>query len=391
MTIERLQSGELGLRLTPAAGLRVLGGDDRTWSGVDDSQGLQWILAYEDGLHLDLRAEVRPHLEASMQWVARDMFEQVFANQILPNAPKGFDPPNRRTDDASWSPMVEVVSTELAQAPALRLVHRMVYVRGNELVMGHVLVPLARGLFEARGMAADRQTGMREVAVMTLTQQVEPERFANDPFGGLRQADYDAEANDARFPAHCLSRVRHGLAGFASAWNVSVASPAAPHAPQLAVMPSLGCSVTPPPRFVPTDDAGVFRRASFCVTDGVDVFLVEKQAATAKPQRLAEHARRESHRFLEGQGFEGLELEVSVRESGVLVNAVGRGHQGLLRTVLFWCLDGAGRAWTLTIAANPAAAPADVLAAELEASARTFRLLDPPAASEAQKPWWKRW
>src|SRR4051794_14780565 len=102
-----------------------------------------------------------------------------------------------------------------------------------ELVMGHLLVPLQGGLFEARpfGQGRNPVTGVRESALMIL----------RGTQGFLSQAEYDDPAHDAQFPDHPVSQVRHALRSLMTAWDLCVTRPAPLPATREIFLSQLGC------------------------------------------------------------------------------------------------------------------------------------------------------
>lgn len=125
------------------------------------------------------------------------MFAQLEANG---DEPSGRRP---RTDDATWSPMIEFERFDVAGGVALTVLHRMSYQPGHEVVMGHTLVPVRRGLFEARWLFTAGLTGYRET--MLHAQQ---DRGTDEEPSRLSQQAMDDSAHDASFPEHPLTLAR---------------------------------------------------------------------------------------------------------------------------------------------------------------------------------------
>jgi hypothetical protein len=352
--IQALREGRYGVQLQVPPALVVRNEREDFAELQDEATGVVHHLFFFPDLHMVFRAD----LEAALQRHARHMFIEAF----LANGGEG--PP--RTDDASWSPLVEVEHLNVGGAPAMRTVHRMLYERGREMVMGHLLVPLRDGLFEIRVIALDQTTGFRESLILVQRQVA----------GFLPQKEYDDPAWDATFPQHSLSRVRAALRGAREQWQLQVTRARDPMPDGEITLARLGCGLVPPPGFVLMPSSGPLReqlqRTSFCGTDGLESFLIERlesRIPLAKLRRAAEETTRKYH-----DDVEQLELHVDERGSRVLVIAEGHGHRGRLRNALLWFLDGQSRPWSLALIST-AAVPRDVLTEELERSARSFRLL----------------
>src|SRR6185503_7553676 len=50
-----------------------------------------------------------------------------------------------RTDDADWSPIVEAKLGAFGHGRLVRVVRRAAYEPGDELIVGHLIVPVAKG------------------------------------------------------------------------------------------------------------------------------------------------------------------------------------------------------------------------------------------------------
>jgi hypothetical protein len=338
-----LRTGSLGISLQ-VPNLRLLRNDEN-FAELAGPDGVVYHLFYFPDLHMVFR----PGLEEVMARHARRLFDEAFVN----NGGKG----QKRTDDPEWSPLVEVESLDLG-APALRSVHRMLYQHGREMTMGHLLVPLAEGLFETRVIAMDQQTGFRE-SVLLIQRQVK---------GFLSQKEYDDPAADAMFPMHSLSRVRAALRAVCS-WDLKVLRPALPSSGGERVLPQLRCALVPPTGFVPS--AGQLTRTSFSGTDGRETFLVERHDTRVEDLRGA--AEKESRSIHQEAGVTSISLHLEERAGRVVVIVEGDGHQGRVRNALHWFSDASGRLCHLAIISS-LAAPIEILTAELEGAASSFRL-----------------
>lgn len=374
MLREALASGRHGLRLTLPPKLEVGQDDPALLNLVDREERIVWMLFYFQGVHFDFGGEQdRSELSAALGHYARHMFEDSF-RQGKP--PEGARP---RTADPQWTPMVEVEHLDLDGARALRTIHRMSYQPGLEIVMGHLLIPLVDGLFEARVMSPGKQplTGYRESAIM--------KGLGFEPGRPLPpQSVYDDPRHDAAFPGHPLSQIRAAQRWLRHDASLKVSRPAPVRVSREVPLPRLGCVVTPPPRFVQNTDGtggatGSFTRVSFCGTDGIEAFVVVRRDRPRSPSALRAEIVEATRR---------LHLESEVRDVRITTEdlpsirgrrqvqtiAEGSGHQGPLRNVLRWFVAEDGRLWFLMITGN-AAVPADSRRAELDRALEMWRPL----------------
>jgi hypothetical protein len=143
--------------------------------------------------------------------------------------------------------------------------------------MGHTLVPVRRGLFEARWLFTAGLTGYRET--MLHAQQ---DRGPDEEPSRLSQQAMDDPAHDASFPEHPLT-----LARAARSWHahgrLRVTEPPPRSQSGSRTIEALGCAITPPPRFVFSDvrsdddqTTAVFTRVAFAGTDGVEHLFVTR-------------------------------------------------------------------------------------------------------------------
>jgi hypothetical protein len=164
---DALRRGDLGVRFAIPQHLKVLESTPAMVHARDVADGVEWWLFFEPGVHLDLAPAHHGDLAAALEHYGRAMFEQLHEDGRDADADAEADRDRRpRTADPSWSTMVDIEPVTLDTAPALRTVHRMAYEPGREVVMGHLLVPLRRGLFEIRVLASDSLTGVREALLV---------------------------------------------------------------------------------------------------------------------------------------------------------------------------------------------------------------------------------
>jgi hypothetical protein len=152
-----------------------------------------------------------------------------------------------RTADPRWSPIVDVEPVRVGESPALRVVRRLSYQPGNEVLSGSLLVPLAQGFAELAAIARAGQTGFRESVLMLKR----PEGPSTEPkVTFLSQAEYDDPAHDALFAEHPLSLVRGALRWLLADAGLEVTAPAAPPPEGEHVIAAAGCAVILPPRYL---------------------------------------------------------------------------------------------------------------------------------------------
>lgn len=343
--LESVVTGAYGVRLAVPPALAVERDSPQMAQLADATTGVRYMILTKPRGFFVLDGD-RAELARSLDRHARQMFIDAHrANQIP-------DPP--RTDDATWSAMIELEHCIVAGHAALRTVHRMIYTRGLEMVMGHLLFPTAHGLFEVRVMAMDRQTGWRESAVLV----------ASGAKGLLTQAEYDAPERDAQFPQHALSRVRAALRTIRADWAIAITAPPPATVTASVALPHLACTLTAPPRFVhdPAQDGdgvAAFGRVSFCATDGLESLYVERHRAVAAND-LARFADEYMRSAL--GNVANLTIAIETPMPGVLTQVIeGMGNRGPLRNVVRWFYDGKNRLVSLTIVSSHAEPSAELL------------------------------
>ena len=197
---------------------------------VRDENGLGW-----HALLTPITFAIGPGEEAALSEdlhaSARAVFERNWRDN--PNKKR----PRPRTDDLSWTPIIEAKLGMIGEGRIARVVRRLSYEPGDELIVGHLIVPVAKGTVEIRAMCQASITGMRETAVIAKLGSDTP----------LPQSAYDAKDLDRHFPDHPLTRVRAALDAAVS--RLEIIAPAE-RATEVALREA-GCAIEPPPRFVP--------------------------------------------------------------------------------------------------------------------------------------------
>lgn len=374
--LDELASGRLGLTLELPPGVEVEADRPHSAEVVAGEPAHKWWLFHWPGRRMDLSVEHFEHLRAHAEHYARDMFEVAFAQ--YENA-EGAQP---RTA-SGWSPLVDFERTELHGTAALRSVHRMIQRPGREIMLGHLLVPLASGLFEARVVTADTMTGIRETVLMELFSDQDGESMATlaDRIDPRR---FDDPQHDEKFPEHCLSRARaslrwmEGITSVRDGWR--------PAAQREVELPESACALVPAPRFVLTDQEGTratFERVSFCGTDGIDQLVVEYEPELPIPETdiegWAERTARHIHLDADVKNVQVATSSQTLRDARTDVLAIveGDGHKGALRNAMWWIRGDKGAGHCLSLVGS-AAVPASVLAEELATVAATWRPMEPP-------------
>lgn len=391
--IESLQTGQFGVELRLPSHLHVRSDEEQRAELVDESNGVMWRFFFFPDLHLDLCEEHRADLRRSLEWYARSMFDDVFRQR---DHMDGRSPP--RTTDPSWSPLVDVEHLSIGGARALRTVHRMTYEPGSEIIMGHLLIPLRRGLFEARTVCGDQMTGYRESVLIDRRMGERPPSSKEDIqrlMAGLQQSDFDDPRHDDVFPQHSLSRTRAAIRWLCTESELHLTELPSPFEHGEVELSHLDCVLVPPPRFAyelpggPSQE-GSFCRVSFCGTDGVELLHVKRwdlstRVSASNLPRVAESIARETH---EVNGVKNIRVAGEVplpldQRPQALVVVEGTGHLGALRNAMIFFLDEDRRLWSLS-RFGMAAVPRDAMVADLEGAVRSFRLV---RRSKEPKPW----
>ena len=359
--LDELERGVRGIRVAMPEHLEVLA-DGESAELIDPELGVQWWLLFFDDLHMDLRREHREGLREGFEWPARTMFEDMYRHSGEAGEP--------RTADRSWSPLVEVEFLTIDDDPAVRVLHRMMYQPGREMIMGHLLVPVAGGLFEARALTSNggSPTGGREAALTILAVESGADLEALE--GTSRQAELDDPAHDEHFPEHPLSRLRAAFRGLVEPPRLEVIDAAPAHPVGRVKLGSPRCSLVPPPGFV--KQGGDLTRVTFCGTDGVQALVVERlDDGLNVEERGREHARK----LHEDSGVEAVELAVSETELDsdrrlVTIAVDGVGHQGTLRNTIAY-FRAAQSLWAVAIT-DTRGVPPERVESELAAVARSL-------------------
>jgi hypothetical protein len=415
---EHLAGGRHGVRAS-LPGLVDWQGDEKTARAADRDRGVLWRFAVSPW-SVDLREEHDEALRPDIERQARHDFEAAFTPIEWPPGSGAKRPP--RTDDPAWSPVVEIDRTSIGGAAALRIVDRLTYQPGNEIVVGRLQIPLRRGSFHVGAYARAGTTGFRESALMVAAGKDEDGRPRF-----LTQQEYDDPKHDDAFPDSPLSRVRAALRWLVDPEGgaLAVTQPMPELAGDEVILERHGCAILPPPRYVlvPEDvmstNMSVFVRTllsdeSYRMVDAThytrDLGLGEIETDEDLVQLAEEDARSWAR---EGVTEIKTQARVLERDDGrihVLCHIRFRIGEKEKRTAARWVLDSDG--WIFrACASGPRYLPKKDLAADAEAVVRSLRRLTPPesgrrgprkkggggevkkaeAVKAQAKKWWKLW
>lgn len=380
-----LASGKLGLIVVPPDQL-VLKEETARSATFGAGQGEGWWLHFFPGIHLDLDPAHDAELARDLERHTRALFDSMYAFFAANEAAQGERPAferGPRTADPTWSPLIEHARFAVEGGPALTVLHRMIYQPGSEAVMGHTLVPVADGLFEARWLMHARETGFRES--MLLVQQPPGEDGAPQM---LSQRAMDDPAHDASFPMHPLS-----LARAARSWHadkICVTKPAPRSLTGARVIDGLGCTIAPPPRFVLVGvgargerTTAEFTRVAFSGAEGVEAFCVSRSAerirGIAVGTRMLRNARAIAPAWFAAEGYANIVCDARLADGdapSVAVSLEGtrppQAGQSRGRAAGRLVRDAGGYLWWIAIATT-VAVPVAELTAELDAAVRSWR------------------
>lgn len=399
---EALASGSLGLRWSlPAAFELKKEGPSLTFAR-DPDRNVAWLLRVFPW-PLDLRRSFDEALRADLEADTRQLFEAAFKPIEWPPGSKEKRGP--RTADPRWSPIIEVEHVRVGEAPALRLVRRMTYQPGEEVLCGSLLVPLARGFAELTAIARAEQTGLREATLM-MKRPGGSSTESKVPF--LSQAEYDDPEHDALFAEHPLSLVRGALRWLLADAGLEVTEPAVEPPEGAYVVEAAGCTVILPPRylFVPRElmpmspTLASFARVGLgdAPLQLLDVWrLPDRLSGRDRGRALKRFAVEHTERWT-SEGVTDLEQEAEIvtgDEPHTAVRTLVRFKVGDKHKVsaMRWRADEDGTVFRVTATAAPYV-PAPKLRDQADAvmaSLRRLNVEDEGGTGAPKKSWWKVW
>ncbi|MFP2933102.1 hypothetical protein ACLESO_49730 [Pyxidicoccus sp. 3LG] len=408
MFLDSLRDGRFGVRLDVGEGFQRV--DEGEWQAQLErpGDGTTWTLSLIP-MRLGLRPEHDAVLRNDVERQLRFDFQEQYAALAESAGPDRLPP---RTEDPRWSPLIELDRTLVDGAPVLRMLGRLAYERGLEILIARLLVPLAVGTFEVRIRHIARVTGEREVMLHMRTRQKEPGLSPDKIMARQRQQDFDDPTWDAEFPEHGLSVLRAALSSLTAPerGGLRVLEPL-PLPPEGEVtLPDLGCAITPAPRYslTPSQDMGLgsnialfFRMTcgdlrTMDVWRGPGVLLPRPERTQALSMLAMENAQSWAR-----EGATDIEMEVRM-----LPEVDGRSHvsnlvrfvvqKGPVVSAIRWVADADGAVFRIAVG-GPRYLSHEELSAEADAVVRSWRRLPEqaglPAVAEAppKKPWWKLW
>ena len=382
--VESLRDGVLGVEMAFPATVKPSDGADLSFRFVGPRTDIGWWVFFFPDVSLDLSDQGRPTLTRDVERQSRALFEQMFRGREMTSERRARGP---RTTDPTWSPVVEMERVSIEGGSALYVLHRMTYEPGSEILMGHLLVPCADGLAEARWVTTAQMTGIRETVWTDRTARTSGVEAA---FKHPGQSVFDDPALDAEFPNHPLSIAREARRWFAKEVRVRVIRPAWQDERAAVELPAIGYSVVPPPRFAPPSaDPGPrgrpwarSNRASISGSDGIDWFYVHAFPTPLRlrwgspERRLASEVENLAHEVYTAANVQRIRSEVVSGDGGdgrpsVNVVVEGDGHLGPLRMVVHGTASD-GRIVTLWLMTSATLPTVDLLE-EVNAAARTLR------------------
>jgi len=225
---------------------------------------------------LDLQAQHEALLRRDVERHARDLFNSCFRS----GGRKDVEP---RTVDPKWSPVVETSIVRLGRARALRVLHRTWYEPGCEIVVGRLVLPVAKGLVEVRIEPPPlARTGRREAAALTRILHDAAGTNVDELAAKLDQRAADDPSLDAAFPDHPLTLARSELDRLVEHGSIEIMSP--PHTDDLfeCEVREADFAIEAPPRFlrlhddIPSNKRASWSKVSFSGTDGIEILTVSR-------------------------------------------------------------------------------------------------------------------
>ncbi|NMO21980.1 hypothetical protein HPC49_46560 [Pyxidicoccus fallax] len=410
MLLESLRDGSFGVKFDVGDGFQredeaeVYAGLERT---ADDTT---WHLAFTP-FRLGLRPEDDAVLRDDFERQVRFLFQRQY--DMLPSVMGGTPRLPPRTSDPSWSPLIALERIQVGGAPCLRVLYRLAYEHGLEIVEGLLLIPLASGLFQFKVSHGERFTGYRETALLSDFMRKEPGVPPDELMKRHGQRAYDSPEWDARFPEHSLSRVRAALTWLTTPEQsgLAVLAPMPPPPRGEVELPGVGCAITPPPRYtpVPSEDVGLsssiamFVRLLASDNRTLDVWRSPDTLppGPGRAEALVNLARRNAQEWVQ-EGATDITMDTHV-----LPELDGRPHVAnhlrfLARgrpvtNATRWLADADGAVFRVAVG-GPPYLPIEELAQEADAVIRSWRRLpdaspraSAPPAPAAKKPWWRFW
>ena len=307
-----------------------------------------------------------------------------------------------RTDDPTWSPIIECERIEIDDEPVAKILHRTAYEPGLEAINCRLLIPIEAGTIEFVCQTTDRLTGMRETVLMAgLMRESDELEHPGQPY-------FDDPKHDETFSDHALSRSRREVERVLRLGGLKISGTV--QAPRGRVdLPDSACSLVPPARFAPLPPAALdmapsisnLARVSLSSMDGQPILLSvwhldhcavppgDKQALTELAEAIVDAWENEGStdirfqaRALKPRGDFSAEVEATV-------DFKVRGQKA--RDVQRWLADARGSVWRIS-ATGPVRSfskkQAQALLKEVRATFEVYDVEPPAPPPVKEKRWW---
>jgi hypothetical protein len=387
--LEQLSRGDLGVRFALPGGF-VIKEDSRKhlMSISREKASAIWGFYSEDPF--DLNPAHWSILRQDLERAARDIF--ISTGKQMPRE----GPLERlRTDDPSWSPLVDVTPISLNGGEALVVLHRTLYEPEKESLMGHILIPVRNGMVELRTATTTDHTGFRESVVSEIRMKENPTQPGEEVAAYMRritsQKDFDDPGLDVEFPEHPLSRARQILRELQEQIVVT-RPPQKP--PDEIVSKCLRCAFVTPPRYLLRADGGTriqLTKMSIATTDGISYLTLIYMGGALWPFSDLKDLIAKSCRGMPPQGSTEVkytprsERDAPNNAEGLLTFIRDDGFPG--QTAIRAFQDDERSVWLLTIGTGRSS-PSEELFRDLDGLVRSFRRLAAPKRAWYQ--FWKR-
>ncbi|MEP7127137.1 MAG: hypothetical protein ABJE95_39755 [Byssovorax sp.] len=399
--LDQIAAGELGARAHFGTGIEPLEEAENAALLRDPERRVAWEIAFVP-YRLDLREATLGALRADVEGEARAGFEATWEQLGAEIEIEGTERPAIRTSDPAWSPVVLLERITLENAAALRVIHRMSYQPAHEMIIGRILLPVARGVLSISASSLTRTTGYRETMRLHAALASRPGADIQAVGRELGQAGYDDPTYDLLFPDHPLSLVRAALTWLIDADGGALAITDPLHLPdeREVELPAAGCAVTPPPRYLALPQGAlpiaptlaVLTRVGLSVTTPrlLDVWRIEDTVILGADRegQLLRLARKNAADW-GGEGATGIDARVvklPSREGRTLAKSEIRftTANGPTQAVALWMVDTDGALFRIAASGGPWI-PKEALLADAEEALSSLRRLDPPAIEEKKE------
>jgi hypothetical protein len=399
----QLRSGTCGASWVPPESTEVVQEDESLLVLRDPVAKVVWQVR-SSPFPFALDAAHDEVLRADLERSAREAFD----NAWKPPA-EGEVQARRRTEDPTWSPLIEHSRLDLPGGAALRLVRRISYQPGKEIVAGHVIVPTALGHLDFCALARATVTGLRETVLTALRLDRDREIGAAEPDDAQDseigrpfppQSAYDDPGLDAQFPEHPLSLVRQAVGKLRDSVAIKQA---APQTDDVVRLMEPNCTFTAPPRYVPVPAGvlGMHPMLRLLVRSGIESWqrnievwrLDNVRLRRGDPRNELCELARDTVAKWEHEGATGIQTEVAAvedfqRRPQVQQSVSMTAAERAFRTIFRWWVEPDGVVFRLGSSGPPSIPDAEHVTI-LDGLQASWRRLD--AVSPSRRPWWRVW